>query len=188
MKRSLSTLRLLPAFAVVVVALLSACNNDDDTNTWEEYADWRDANNAFFDQEKYRYGTDGELFYTTLVPAWYSGGEILIKYLNDRSLTQGNLSPLATSVVQVKYKGTLYDGTPFDSSYKATDSTFTTALSQVIAGWQTALQYMRVGDSVRVVIPSSQGYGSSVTGSIPPYSTLLFDIKLKNITDYEAKP
>lgn len=176
---------LLPAILLSVIT--AACHDDSTTNNYKTYASWREANDEYFQQQKLLID-DGGLYYTSLIPAWNSGGEILIRYLSDRSLTVGNLSPMATSVVNVKYKGWLMDGTPFDSSYTATDSVFTTKVTSVIEGWQTALQYMRVGDSVRVVIPASQGYASAGSGKVLPFSVLTFDIKLKDIVYYEAKP
>ena len=167
---------------------MSACSDDDVTNNWKAYASWREANENYFAEQKALQEPGEGLYYTSVIPAWYSGGEILMRYLNDRSLTEGNLSPLVTSTVNVKYKGWLMDGTPFDSSYTATDSVFTTKVTSVIDGWQTALQYMRVGDSVRVVIPYSQAYGSGGSGAVLPFSTLTFDIKLKDILYYEVKP
>lgn len=184
---SINSLR-LPLAALILMILAVACNDDEITNNYKKYAKWREANEAYFDEQKLLTDDQGDLYYSSLIPAWNSGGEILIRYLNDRSLTQENLSPLATSVVQVKYKGWLMDDTPFDSSYTATDSIFTTKVTSVIEGWQTALQYMRVGDSVRVVIPAAQAYASAGSGAVLPFSVLTFDIKLKDIVYYEIKP
>ena len=58
----------------------------------------------------------------------------------------------------------------------------------MIEGWKIALVNMRVGDSVRVVIPYKLGYGASGSGAIPPYSTLVFDMKLVDIPYYEVRP
>ena len=177
----------MPLAFVALAGMISSSCDDDDQSTWEKYAEWRNANKAFYEEQKFKLGPDGSE-YTPIVPSWNSGAEVLIKYLNDRSKTEGNLSPMLTSTVTVKYIGRLYNGEAFDSSYTKTDSNFTTGVSEVIAGWTTALQYMRVGDSARVVIPYGQAYGASGSGAIPPYSTLVFDIKLKNINDYEVKP
>ena len=116
---------------------------------------------------------------------------MLIRYLNDRSLTAGNLSPLLTSTVDVKYIGRLYTGEAFDSSYnqKANgDSIFRTSLTGLIQGWQIALVNMNVGDSVEIIIPYNMGYGGSQTGIIKPYSTLIFNLKLVDIPYYEVRP
>lgn len=183
------SLRLLPVAFVSLAAMMSAsCDDDDSTTSLADYQEWRKVNTDFFEEQKYAMTPEGEMLYNTLTPSWNSGATLLIKYLNDRSKTEGNLSPMLTSRVSVKYIGRLYDGTPFDSSYTNTDSLFYTNLTDVISGWTIALQYMRVGDSVRVVIPYTLGYGTQVTAAIPPYSTLLFDIKLTDIVDYEIKP
>lgn len=181
-------LRLLPLAFIAVAGMMSSCS-DDDQSTWEKYSEWRQANVNYYEEQKYLMTPAGENLYTTLTAPWNSGAEILIRYLNDRSKTEGNLSPMLTSTVAVKYIGRFYSGEAFDSSYSVKpDSTFTTGVSDVISGWTLALQYMRVGDSVRVVLPYSMAYGSTGSGSIYPYSTLVFDIKLKDIVDYEEKP
>lgn len=117
---------------------------------------------------------------------------MLIRYLNDRSKTEGNLSPLLTSTVDVKYIGRLYNGVPFDSSFRNVasygDSLMRTTPGSLIQGWTIALMNMRVGDSARIVIPYNLGYGSSNSGVIKPYSTLVFDLKLVDIPYYEVRP
>ena len=52
---------------------------------------------------------------------------------------------------------------------------------QVIKGWDEGISYMHEGGEATLIIPSSLGYGSSGAGSIPPYSTLIFEVKLINI-------
>lgn len=173
---------------IVVLAFTTAsCNNDD---TWDTWAEWREANNRWLEQQQTLLDEDGNLFYKRIVPEWNKSAYVLIHYFNDRKLTEGNLSPLYTSTVNVKYIGKLYNQEPFDSSYVNKtygDSIFQTGMANIITGWTIALEDMRVGDSVRVVIPASQGYGTTTTGSIPPYSTLQFDIKLVDIPYYEIK-
>ena len=86
----------------------------------------------------------------------------------------------------------MYDGTPRDSSYNLTaqygDSIFRTKLTGVVSGWPIAITKMHIGDSCRVVVPHTQGYGIYDYGTIKGYSTLVFDIKLVGIPYYEAKP
>ena len=180
-------------FQTIVCVLLTgaafvACNDD---NTWEDYSEWREANVAFYDEQRFAMGPDGNI-YQTLTPAWNTSANVLIRYLNDRSKTVGNLSPMLNSTVDVKYIGRLYNDVPFDSSYLQTssygDSLFRTQPSSVIQGWTIALLDMRVGDSARVVIPYNLGYGSSGSGVIPPYSTLVFDMKLVDIPFFEVRP
>ncbi len=159
----------------------------DDDNTWNDYSEWRDANNDWLLQQGALVGEDGQAFYNRVIPEWNKSAYVYMHFFNDRTKTIGNLSPLYTSTVSVKYIGKLYNDVPFDSSFTAVDSLFTTKLSSVVSGWTIALQEMRVGDSARVVIPYQQGYGANAQGSIPPYSALQFDIKLVDIPAYEVK-
>ena len=82
--------------------------------------------------------------------------------------------------VKVNYRGTLVDGTEFDSSYKnnAPASFF---VSQVVSGWTEALKMMPVGSKWELYIPQNLAYGSREQHNIPPYSTLIFEIELLEI-------
>ena len=89
--------------------------------------------------------------------------------------------PLADSIVVVHYRGTLINGTEFDSSY-ARGEPIELGLNQVIKGWQEALQLMSVGSKWQIVIPSELAYGERGAGrAIGPNSTLIFDIELISI-------
>lgn len=170
----------LPVLAFMAVS----CGNDDE-DPWNRYADWRNANNAWFEQEKNRQNNDGTPFYEVLSPDWYPGSQVLIHYYNDRTLTQHNYVPYVTSTVSVKYVGYYYNGEVFDTSFANTDSVITIKPVNTIAGWQIALTNMHVGDSVDVVIPADQAYGASVTSGVNPYSVLRFSMKLKDIPGYQ---
>jgi FKBP-type peptidyl-prolyl cis-trans isomerase FkpA len=85
-------------------------------------------------------------------------------------------SPSVTSTVEVKYKGSLLNGTIFDQT--AADKTFTYALSGLVIGWQIGIPLMKKGGKATFFIPSSLGYGSANLGAIPPNSVLIFDIEL----------
>lgn len=89
--------------------------------------------------------------------------------------------PKASDKVKVHYKGTLIDGTEFDSSYKrGTPATF--PVTGVIKGWIEALQLMNVGDKFQLAIPSELAYGKRGSGAkIGPDTTLLFDVELLEI-------
>ena len=92
----------------------------------------------------------------------------------------GTKSPSATDLVEVNYEGKLLDGTVFDSSYKRGES-ISFPLNRVIAGWTEGLQLMTEGAKYRLYIPSNLAYGSRGVGSIPPNSTLIFDVELLKI-------
>ncbi len=88
--------------------------------------------------------------------------------------------PTETSTVKVNYKGTLIDGTEFDSSYKrSTPSSF--RANQVIKGWTEALTMMPVGSKWELYIPQELAYGSRDQGTIKPFSTLVFEVELLEI-------
>ena len=97
-------------------------------------------------------------------------------------LHEGNgQSPKATDTVECHYEGTLIDGTKFDSSYDR-GQTATFPLNQVIAGWTEGLQLMKEGGKYRFFIPYELGYGERGAGaSIPPFSTLVFDVELVSV-------
>lgn len=84
--------------------------------------------------------------------------------------------PTASDRVKVNYKGTLTDGTQFDANDGAVFG-----VGQVIKGWTEVLQLMPVGSKWTVYIPYDQGYGAQQAGSIPPFSTLVFDVELLGI-------
>jgi FKBP-type peptidyl-prolyl cis-trans isomerase FklB len=87
--------------------------------------------------------------------------------------------PAATDSVEVNYKGTLINGSEFDNSYKRGQS-ITFLLNQVIRGWTEGLQLMPAGSMYKLYIPYELGYGLNGTpdGSIPPGSTLIFEVEL----------
>ena len=90
--------------------------------------------------------------------------------------------PLPSDHVRVQYRGTLLDGTVFDSSYDNGGAPREFALNQVIAGWSEGLSLMPVGAKYRFWIPSAIGYGEH--GSPPvigPNVTLVFDVELLDI-------
>ena len=84
--------------------------------------------------------------------------------------------------VSVHYKGSLVDGTVFDSSYKRNQPIeFPIGVGKVIAGWDEGICLLHVGDKARFVIPSDLGYGARGGGPIPPNAILLFDVELMGV-------
>jgi FKBP-type peptidyl-prolyl cis-trans isomerase FklB len=90
-------------------------------------------------------------------------------------------SPKAGDTVTVNYRGTLIDGTQFDSSYdRGQPATF--PLTGVIPGWTEALQMMKKGSKWELYIPPDLAYGDRGAGNrIPPNSTLIFEVELISI-------
>jgi FKBP-type peptidyl-prolyl cis-trans isomerase len=103
--------------------------------------------------------------------------------LQYKILTEGKgPKPAATDSVVCNYRGTLVNGTEFDSSYKrGQPATF--GVSQVIKGWTEALQLMPVGSKWQLYIPSALAYGERGPGEIGPNATLIFDVELISIVD-----
>ena len=120
------------------------------------------AGRAFREAYEQREGvskTDSGIFYRVLVPG--TGAQ-----------------PTADDTVVVHYRGTLVDGTEFDSSIRrGQPATF--SLAGIIPGWQEALQLMQEGARWEVVIPPELAYGSAgAGGAIGPQETLIFEIDL----------
>ena len=127
----------------------------------EKYADNKAAGEKFLAENKAKEGvktTESGLQYKVITEG---KGEI----------------PADTCKVKVNYKGTLIDGTEFDSSYKRNEPA-TFRANQVIKGWTEALTMMPVGSKWELYIPQELAYGSRESGQIKPFSTLIFEVEL----------
>ena len=130
----------------------------------EKYADNKAAGEKFLAENKTKEG----------VKTTESG----LKY---KVITEGKGEiPADTCKVKVNYKGTLIDGTEFDSSYKRNEPA-TFRANQVIKGWTEALTMMPVGSKWELYIPQELAYGSRESGQIKPFSTLIFEVELVGI-------
>ena len=130
----------------------------------EKYADNKAAGDKFLAENKAKEGvktTESGLQYKVITEG---KGEI----------------PADTCKVKVNYKGTLIDGTEFDSSYKRNEPA-TFRANQVIKGWTEALTMMPVGSKWELYIPQELAYGSRESGQIKPFSTLIFEVELVGI-------
>ena len=105
--------------------------------------------------------------------------------LQYKVLTMGDgAKPAATDTVKVHYRGTLLDGTEFDSSY-ARNEPISFALNRVIAGWTEGVQLMPIGSKFMFYIAPELAYGEGGGGPIPPNSTLIFEVELLDIENQE---
>ena len=89
-------------------------------------------------------------------------------------------TPKATDTVVTQYRGTLVNGTEFDSSYKRNEPA-TFPVNGVIKGWTEALQLMKEGSKWQIVVPPELAYGEQGAGPIGPNATLIFEIELVSV-------
>ncbi len=110
------------------------------------------------------------------------GVKTLPSGLQYKIITEGaGEQPKSTDQVTVNYKGTLIDGTEFDSSYKRGEPA-TFGVDQVIKGWTEALPLMKTGAKWQLFIPSELAYGERGAGrNIPPHSALVFEVELLGV-------
>lgn len=85
--------------------------------------------------------------------------------------------PTMIDTVEVNYKGSLIDGTVFDSSYDRGESA-TFPMNAVISGWSEGLTHAKEGSKLEIYIPANLGYGTQTYGPIPGNSTLVFEVEL----------
>jgi peptidylprolyl isomerase/FKBP-type peptidyl-prolyl cis-trans isomerase FklB len=163
-----------------VVLVLASCDKDDDDNN-----EWRTANEAAF--SNVATSTEYRAVTTPQGP-----GTIYAKALQSGTGTE---TPLSTSRVKVLYYGRFYEGTVFDLGSGEVDSpayfpskTSTNYTNNgVISGFSIALQNMHIGDKWEIWVPWDLGYGASGSGSIPGYSTLIFEVELLDFEMYPAE-
>lgn len=101
--------------------------------------------------------------------------------INDLVVGTGTEAVAGKHIV-VNYKGTLIDGTEFDSSYsRGVPFDFDLGAGQVIAGWEQGFSGMKVGGKRKLVIPANLAYGERAIGPIPANSTLIFEVELLEV-------
>jgi FKBP-type peptidyl-prolyl cis-trans isomerase FklB len=117
------------------------------------------------------------------------GVKTTVSGLQYKVIKEGNgAQPKSTDTVTVNYRGTLIDGTEFDSSYKrGQPASF--PVGGVIKGWSEALQLMKTGSKYQLFIPPSLAYGEhSPSPTIPPNSALLFEVELMSVQSGASSP
>jgi FKBP-type peptidyl-prolyl cis-trans isomerase len=109
------------------------------------------------------------------------GVKVTASGLQYKVIKQGNgPKPKLTDKVKVNYRGTLIDGTEFDSSYKrGTPTEF--PLNGVIKGWTEGIQLMPVGSKYEFYIPAELAYGARGPQTVGPNQTLIFEVELLEI-------
>ena len=113
------------------------------------------------------------------------GVKTLPSGLQYKVITEGTgKKPKASDTVTVHYRGTLIDGSEFDSSYRR-NKPATFRVNGVIPGWTEALQLMKEGAKWKLFIPPNLAYGERSVGHIGPNSTLIFDVELVSVQTAE---
>ncbi len=175
---------IIPTLLAAMLIMVSSCIKDNTV----DYTEWEQKNTAFVAAAEAERNPDGSPTYTRIVPDWAPNAFSLVKWENDRTLTEKNLRPLSNSVIKVKYDLEDIEGRRISDSYTSTtygDSIYLCRPNQNIIGFWNCVTNMHVGDSVTCIMPYVSGYGSTANGSVKPYSTLIYHIKLVDITAYE---
>ena len=162
---------------VTLVWSFQSCSDDDDD---DEYAEWRQKNEAKISE----IANDPDYKKTDKI---IGAPSVYYKPLNENEVDPEAPSPMLNDKIKVKYIGKYYNGTVFDSSI-INPYEITLSESTYITGWIIALQHMKVGEKWDIWIPWILGYGSNPSSliSIPPYSTLNFEIELLEIVERAA--
>ena len=160
--------KVIPFYLFTLLLLISSCSETDSDQV--EYPDWQNKNEAYFEQQ-YQAHSASNIF------AKWSMGEGVTAAHTDCILVDrieegmGGNSPYYNDSVVIHYSGHLLPSTSYPSGMVFDKS-------YLVPGFSTALQHMHRGDHWRVTIPHQLAYGANANGSIPAYSTLIFDIWL----------
>ncbi len=152
----------------------------------ERFMSWKDYNEEWIIAQREKLGVDTNVVEVEILPS----GVLIEKYHTGYgAIPKPTIDPVTgvSSGVKVKYTGWLVDGTRFDYSDSLGVSFY---LSDVIEGWQEAMSRMPQGSHWKIYIPHEKAYGEigskGLYGnfSVPPYSTLIFDIDLIDVLNY----
>ena len=198
--RKINTIYTLLTMVLMALTMVSCKETNDEV---DEFPNWKNANEAFF-AAKYNAARQAiangdntwRIFKNYAKDASVTGAPtdyIVVKVISEGT---GSGYPLFTDSVRVHYRGQLMTSTSyidssdpelgmiFDKSWSGTTfdaSTFVPAkfsVANTAVGFSTALQHMHIGDRWKVYIPYNLGYGEEDNGTIPAYSTLVFDMSL----------
>ena len=181
------------------LALLALASCKEENDEVEEFANWQNVNDTYFSNlvsETQSKIDEGQTTWALMPCYSYPDNGMTFDYSSyvvAEKLEQGSgtTSPLQTDSVKVHYEGRLLPsysypkGMIFDRSYVGDfDPDLATptklSLSGVVKGFSTVLMRMHRGDHWRIYIPYQLGYGYTTRGSIPGYSTLIFDLRLED--------
>ena len=185
----------LKHFIFIVTALYSMVSCKEEDGNEQEFVDWQNKNEAYFEQQYQLHSmqpSDVAIIRNWSQPSSKELSEIdhteciLVDVLASGS---GTTSPYYTDSVEVHYSGRLIPSPSFPEGYEFDRSFYSTfdpeldvptkfALNNVVSGFSTAIQHMHRGDYWRVTVPYQLGYGTTTSGLIPAYSTLIFEIYL----------
>ena len=150
----------------------------------ERFVSWKEYNEDWIVEQKDKLGVDTNVVEVEILPS----GVLIEKYHTGYgAIPKPSVDPVvgASSLVKVKYTGWLVDGTRFDYSEGASFP-----LSEVIEGWQEVFSKMPQGSHWKIYIPYDKAYGETGSKglrgnfSVPPYSTLIFDIDLIEVKNF----
>lgn len=167
------------AAALMLTPFVTSC--DDDKTTWEEYAEWREDNEAWVTGQSKLKAPDGTTLFERYTPPYNAGVFLLQRTIGEKHT--GNLKPLYTSTVTVNYEVHLYNDTLID---KGTEYVCKLNNTSLIDGWSMAIMNMNAGDSAEVILPYLLAYGPSGYSGVPPYSALRFNIRLVDVDAYQV--
>lgn len=191
--------------AMMLLSLLMAVSCSEDDNTVDEFANWQAVNDDYFnrlsDEVKAKLAADPSRTDWRRIRTWSKAqdgegpnSDYIIVHVLESNPDADAEKPLYTDTVTVSYIGRLLPTTSFPAGY-VFDRTYegeydhlvsgaadfaigNSTGNNLIDGFATALQNMRRGDHWEVYIPYQLGYGSTDSGDIPAYSTLIFDLRL----------
>ncbi len=165
-------------FLFLVVLMLFGCD--------ERFMSWKDYNEEWLVAQRDKLGVDTNVVEVEILPS----GVLIEKYHTGYgAIPKPSIDPVTgvSSGVRVKYTGWLVDGTRFDYTDSLGVSFY---LSDVIEGWKEAMSRMPQGSHWKIYIPQEKAYGETGSKglysnfSVPPYSTLIFDIDLIDVLNY----